>query len=488
MHGSPANAHAALSFRILALLCLLCGALALIDIRRGIIPDGLNLSIAGLGLAKARSSAAMRPVSKPSAKALPSEWSSGCCGGLYFALRKIQGLGLGDVKFLAAAASGSASSGFRCCCDRRADGAGLARCCNWPDAIDAPDVAAVRSVSGDRPAARAGCAAMAVLLSRQGQTFIDRSPSWRRRHQAHRTRQQRTSPLDCPPGCGNVEHGGLLILFHGHFAGPGSHAASSPDNPRRPSTAAPPWSTDREKSRNLPRRWRWCRPGKRRRLDLLLSRRRRLDGRGFGGDRRRRRTARRREDRSLARARQLRERNGPQRIGAQRALRRGAAARRRARSSPARPVSEDCRSVRQTACRRRDRRPARRSRSWSPRPRRDATAPTMSRPIVKLRIIWHLAIARTPPSRIRNLPVSEPDSVERGLDHELIDEQERHPGFEIVEQLLQLRLLDFAARDHAEKPGLRLTCPAHRAGSTAHCRRISPPRRRPAAAASRPRS
>jgi leader peptidase (prepilin peptidase)/N-methyltransferase len=33
-------------------LFLLCGALALIDIRRGIIPDGLNVTIAGLGLVK----------------------------------------------------------------------------------------------------------------------------------------------------------------------------------------------------------------------------------------------------------------------------------------------------------------------------------------------------------------------------------------------------------------------------------------------------
>src|SRR5882757_6139590 len=40
-------------FGCFAPLCLLCGALALIDIQRGIIPNGLNLSIAGLGLLKA---------------------------------------------------------------------------------------------------------------------------------------------------------------------------------------------------------------------------------------------------------------------------------------------------------------------------------------------------------------------------------------------------------------------------------------------------
>jgi leader peptidase (prepilin peptidase) / N-methyltransferase len=84
-------------------LCLLGGALALIDMRHGIIPDWLNLTIAGLGLSKA---------------VIGGGWLAGLeavCEGiaigaifwllrrLYFVLRKIQGLGLGDVKFLAAA-------------------------------------------------------------------------------------------------------------------------------------------------------------------------------------------------------------------------------------------------------------------------------------------------------------------------------------------------------------------------------------------------
>ena len=84
-------------------LFLLCGALALIDIRRGIIPDGLNFSIAGLGLVKV--------VIAGGAMAGIEAASEGAVIGLifwllrrlYFALRKIQGLGLGDVKFLAAA-------------------------------------------------------------------------------------------------------------------------------------------------------------------------------------------------------------------------------------------------------------------------------------------------------------------------------------------------------------------------------------------------
>jgi len=85
------------------LLCLLAIVLAWIDIRHGIIPDWLNLAISGLGLARAW--------------LVGGPWvglDAACEGAaigliflflrrLYFAWRKIQGLGLGDVKFLAAA-------------------------------------------------------------------------------------------------------------------------------------------------------------------------------------------------------------------------------------------------------------------------------------------------------------------------------------------------------------------------------------------------
>ena len=85
------------------LLCLLSAILAWIDIRSGIIPDWLNLTIAALGLSKAVM------IDGPSAG-----WEAACEGAaigatfwllrrLYFALREVQGLGLGDVKFLAAA-------------------------------------------------------------------------------------------------------------------------------------------------------------------------------------------------------------------------------------------------------------------------------------------------------------------------------------------------------------------------------------------------
>jgi leader peptidase (prepilin peptidase) / N-methyltransferase len=86
----------------LALVCLASGLLAWIDLRRGIIPDWLNLAIAAIGLAKT---------------VLLDGWASGLSAGcegivigvivwllrrLYFMFRKFQGLGLGDVKLLAA--------------------------------------------------------------------------------------------------------------------------------------------------------------------------------------------------------------------------------------------------------------------------------------------------------------------------------------------------------------------------------------------------
>jgi len=85
----------------LALVYLAGAWLAWIDLRRGIIPDWLNLAIAVIGLAKT---------------VLLNGWASGLSAGsegivigaivwllrrLYFMLRKFQGLGLGDVKLLA---------------------------------------------------------------------------------------------------------------------------------------------------------------------------------------------------------------------------------------------------------------------------------------------------------------------------------------------------------------------------------------------------
>jgi leader peptidase (prepilin peptidase)/N-methyltransferase len=85
------------------LLCVLSASLAWIDIRHGIIPDWLNLAIAGLGLLTALS------IDGPSS-ALQATCEGAAIGAifwllrrLYFTFRKVQGLGLGDVKFLAAA-------------------------------------------------------------------------------------------------------------------------------------------------------------------------------------------------------------------------------------------------------------------------------------------------------------------------------------------------------------------------------------------------
>jgi leader peptidase (prepilin peptidase)/N-methyltransferase len=87
----------------LALLCLLSGVLAWIDIRHGIIPDWLNATVAGLGLSKA-------VIAGGAIAGLDAACEGAAIGAvfwllrrLYFAFRKIQGLGLGDVKFLAAA-------------------------------------------------------------------------------------------------------------------------------------------------------------------------------------------------------------------------------------------------------------------------------------------------------------------------------------------------------------------------------------------------
>jgi leader peptidase (prepilin peptidase)/N-methyltransferase len=85
------------------LLCVLSAVLAWIDIRHGIIPDWLNLAIAGVGLLKIS-------LIGDAYAGIAALGEGAVIGGafwllrrLYFALRGVQGLGLGDVKFLAAA-------------------------------------------------------------------------------------------------------------------------------------------------------------------------------------------------------------------------------------------------------------------------------------------------------------------------------------------------------------------------------------------------
>jgi leader peptidase (prepilin peptidase)/N-methyltransferase len=86
------------------ILCLLCGSLALIDFRRGIIPDALNIAVAGLGLAEAVIEGGVTTGLEAITEAVAVGVIFWLFRRLYFAVRKIQGLGLGDVKFLAAAA------------------------------------------------------------------------------------------------------------------------------------------------------------------------------------------------------------------------------------------------------------------------------------------------------------------------------------------------------------------------------------------------
>lgn len=89
---------ASISITLLSLASVL---IAWIDLRRGIIPDWLNLAIAVAGLARSLLS-----------EGFSAALAAGCEGiaigavvwllrQLYFAVRKFNGLGLGDVKLLA---------------------------------------------------------------------------------------------------------------------------------------------------------------------------------------------------------------------------------------------------------------------------------------------------------------------------------------------------------------------------------------------------
>jgi leader peptidase (prepilin peptidase)/N-methyltransferase len=84
-------------------LCVLSSVLAWIDVRHGIIPDWLNLTIAALGLLQTAMVGGLLA-------GLAATLEGAAVGAvfwllrrLYFQIRKTQGLGLGDVKFLAAA-------------------------------------------------------------------------------------------------------------------------------------------------------------------------------------------------------------------------------------------------------------------------------------------------------------------------------------------------------------------------------------------------
>jgi leader peptidase (prepilin peptidase)/N-methyltransferase len=85
------------------LLCLLCAILAWIDIRDGIIPDWLNLAIAALGLVRITMTGDLSAALEAIGEGIAVGGMFWLLRRLYFSFRGIQGLGLGDVKFLAAA-------------------------------------------------------------------------------------------------------------------------------------------------------------------------------------------------------------------------------------------------------------------------------------------------------------------------------------------------------------------------------------------------
>ena len=94
------------------LLCLLSAVLAWIDIRQGTIPDWLNLTIGCLGLSKAVIIGGLPAGFEATGEGAAAGIIFWLLRRLYFAFRQIQGLGLGDVKFLAAAGIWSGMEGL----------------------------------------------------------------------------------------------------------------------------------------------------------------------------------------------------------------------------------------------------------------------------------------------------------------------------------------------------------------------------------------
>lgn len=85
-----------------ALLCLASVSLAWIDLRYGIIPDWLNLLIAVVGLARAQLFEGWEAALGAGSEGIAVGAIAWLLRRLYFMFRKYQGLGLGDVKLLAA--------------------------------------------------------------------------------------------------------------------------------------------------------------------------------------------------------------------------------------------------------------------------------------------------------------------------------------------------------------------------------------------------
>jgi leader peptidase (prepilin peptidase) / N-methyltransferase len=88
----------------LVLLGFACLLLAWIDFRHGIIPDWLNLGVAALGAIRAAAIGGWGLLADSVVEAVLIGAVVWLLRRLYFMLRKVQGLGLGDVKLLAASA------------------------------------------------------------------------------------------------------------------------------------------------------------------------------------------------------------------------------------------------------------------------------------------------------------------------------------------------------------------------------------------------
>jgi leader peptidase (prepilin peptidase)/N-methyltransferase len=88
----------------LALLGVAAALLAWIDLRRGIIPDWLNLLIATVGLARVAMLDGWLAAIGAAGEGILAGIIVWSLRGLYVLVRKYQGLGLGDVKLIAASA------------------------------------------------------------------------------------------------------------------------------------------------------------------------------------------------------------------------------------------------------------------------------------------------------------------------------------------------------------------------------------------------
>jgi leader peptidase (prepilin peptidase)/N-methyltransferase len=88
----------------LILLCLACIWLAWIDLRDGIIPDELNLLVAATGMVRMAALAGWEQSVVAFCEGIAVGAAVWLLRWLYCKWRKVQGLGLGDVKLLAASA------------------------------------------------------------------------------------------------------------------------------------------------------------------------------------------------------------------------------------------------------------------------------------------------------------------------------------------------------------------------------------------------